>query len=51
MYGIGDFVGKFLPPKWTSSNALVMYLTSLFFPLLALYFNAYAFFTEKGSAI
>jgi hypothetical protein len=51
MYNIGDFLGKFIPAQWTSSDPLVMYLISLFFPLLTVYFNAYAFFSEKGSFI
>jgi hypothetical protein len=51
MYNIGDFLGKFIPAHWTSSDPLVMYLISLFFPLLTIYFNAYAFFSDKGSFI
>lgn len=51
MYSIGDFLGKFIPAQWVSNNTLVMYLISLYFPLLTAYFNAYAFFTDKGSFI
>lgn len=49
MYGIGDFVGKFIPAQWTSSNPLVMYLVSLFFPILTIYFTMFAYFVDVNS--
>lgn len=48
-YGLGDFLGKFIPAKYVSSNSMVMYCISLFFPVSLIYLTSYYYFLDNES--
>jgi len=51
MYNIGDFLGKFIPARFTSASAMVNYFISLCFPLWCAYYYKYLYYAGPDSIL